>query len=211
MKKLILFLLFVMPLSLFAKFYDGTVMYKNGKTVDLQISFPLAPTAKKLNVKINGKTQKIVADELAYFTVTIDNGNSTFLFRRVQIADIDKNGNLKKLKKGYRNWAIVEKTYKNTIIYDLGINYGVKKVKGTEKMIRVYQAVDANLIGKIDEDIAFVMFDTNKRALRVGLKRAEKYLFDKCPDFTEKINVKEMDRRNVVYQIAEFYDECVEN
>jgi|SRR5690554_247568 len=212
MKKLLLLFIFLMPLALFAKFYDGQIIYKNGKTVDLQISFPLNPTAKKLKVKIDGKTQKLVADEIAYFTVAIDKGNSTFLFRRVQIGSIDKNGNLKKLRKGNRGWAIVEKAYKNTIIYDVGTKYGVKKVKGTERMVRVYEAgMDANLIGKPDEDIAFVMFDASKWALRIGLKRAEKYLFDKCPDFTEKINVKEMGRRDVVYQIAEFYDECAEN
>jgi|SRR5690554_5043835 len=218
MKKLLLFFIFLMPLALFAKFYDGKVIYKSGETVDLQINFPLNPRSKKLTVKIDGKTQKLDPNEIAYFTVSIDNGNSTFVFRRIEIWGFDKNGKMSEhnffgITKG---WAMVDKVYKNMIVYDLGDKYGIKKVRGKERMVVAYwvgMGSNSNLIGKPDEDITFVLFDTSTDgAFKKGLERAEKYLFDKCPNFSEKFNIKEMNRKEIIaYQIAEFYDKCAEN
>lgn len=207
-------MLFLMPLGVFAKFYDGKVIYKNGETVDLQINFPLKTTSKKLSVSINGKKQKIDADKIAYIVVSLNNGENNFVFKRGRDSRFDKEGNIStKRKKGV--WTLIDKAYENIIVSETAQSYVIKKSKTKDKEERMIAVFDAQstsrfgtLLSKPDDDLVFFFLDVRKNFLKKSIERSQDYLFSKCPNFSETIDYKNLEVGNFVHEIAKLYNEC---
>lgn len=213
MKKNILILLFFfLPLVVFSKFYNGKVVYRNSETIDLEIKFPVKTEAKNLTVKINGEVKKIIADEIDYFVVFLNGGKSSFIFKRGKVGWFDKEGGIKPDNKG--RFTLVKKVYNNLIVSETAIYYEVKKRKGEENMIAVFnrdsELTYGNFLFKPKDDLFFVVYNTQKRALKKSFERNLDYLFSDCPGFAEMVDYDELERGNYVNEIAILYDECIE-
>jgi|SRR5690554_786534 len=214
MKKILLLFIFLMPLALFAKFYDGKVIYKSGETVDLQINFPLKTTSKKLSVLMNGKKQKLDADKIAYIVVFLNNGKNNFVFKRGKDSRFDKEGNIS-TKKKTGIWTLIIKAYDHIIISETAQSYIVKKSKTKDKaetMIAVFDAQSTSrfgtLLSKPDDDLVFFFLDVRKNFLKKSIERSQDYLFSKCANFAETIDYDSLESGNFIHEIAEIYNKC---
>lgn len=216
MKNFLLFMLFLMPLGVFAKFHDGKVVYKSGKTIDLQIKFPLKTTSKKLSVSINGKKQKLEADKIAYIVVSLNDGKNNFVFKRGRDSRFDKEGNISNRKKT-GVWTLILTAYENIIVSETAESYVVKKSRTKDKeerMIAVFNSQSTSrfgtLLSKPDDDLVFFFLDVRKNFLKKSIEKSQNYLFSKCANFAEKIDYENLESGLFVHEIAKLYDECSE-
>ncbi len=215
MKKLILLLLFFMPLLGLAKFYNGKIVYNNGKVSEVQVNLPLKASKKSISVKINNKKESVKISDIKYLIVTSNSGED-FVFKRGKLKRVNKDGEIKSaslLGKDVDGLTLVDKVY-DDIIVSLGAQqYTIKKVKGKETMYAVSESNSAGAYGYVlskpdDENIYF--FFNSAAELKISLKRTKDILFSKCPEFAESINYKELDKKqSFVHQIAEEYNNCV--
>jgi hypothetical protein len=212
MKKFIFLLFLVLPLCLFAKFYDGKVIYKNGETANVQIEFPVKTTSKQLVIKIDDKKTVLNADDVSFFSVFLNNGNDTFVFKRGKDSKFDKEGNLITKKKAGL-WTLLIKVYDDIIVSETAHKYDIKKEKNVDKLIAFFDKNGAGYYGylltKPDEDFVFYFMNINKSVLVKSIERSQKHLFSKCPNFSENIDYKKLEKGDFVMEIAKLYDECV--
>lgn len=212
MKKFILSLFFLLPLCLFANFYDGKVVYKNGEIANVQIEFPVKTTSKKLVIKVNGKKTDLNADDISFFIVYLNDGKDSFVFKRGRDSRFDKEGNLiTRDKSGL--WTLLIKVYDDIIVSETAQKYGVKKVKNVDQLIAVFDKNSAGYYGylltKPDEDLVFYFMNINKNLLVKSIERSQNHLFSKCPNFSKNIDYKKLEKGDFVMEIARLYDECV--
>jgi len=207
--KNILFILFVFfTLASHAKFYNGKITYKDGKTEDVQISMPIKANAKSIKIKKNNVKEKVDSEKIENFSISFDD-ESHYVFKQVGLAFIGKNGELK-VKNKLRGWGVINRIYDHSIIYSIGIKYSSTKINGKDGLLITYNLGLENLVmGKSDEDIFFFISNSFQNRMKKDIKIVESYLFDKCSNFSEIIDFDRFKKMNYVFALAEQYDECV--
>jgi|26BtaG_2_1085354.scaffolds.fasta_scaffold00098_20 hypothetical protein len=211
MKKLIvLFYLFV-PFLLFAKFYNGEIIYNNGSSKSIQIALPISATKQSITVKINDKKESIKIAEIKYLIVSLNDNQNKYLFKRGNVSRVNKAGEIITKEKTHL-LSLVDEAYEDIIVSCDALQYIVKKIKGKETLIAVYHGGIGGYVLSAPDDDRLLFFMNHPKALRVSISRSEAYLFSKCPGFSESINYKELNRRgSFVHEIAEKYNHCIKN
>lgn len=155
MKNILLTLLLLFPLLISAKSYKGTIYYKNdNRAVNLEIQMPIKVDAKKLKVKINGKSESIDASTLSYLDIYLNDGTKKITFKRGKVSHFKKNGEIRK-RQNVDVWSMLTDVRENIIVSAAGLMYDVKKKKNEEYILIIFNPISQGFyLSKANSDIS---------------------------------------------------------
>lgn len=210
MKQLLLILTCVLPLTVSAKFYKGTIYYKtDGKSVDVEIEMPINVLAKNIHVKINGAKRKISSDELNFLRVYLNEGKDTYVMKRGHLVNFKKNN---RERKGVKVWSLLDDVRETIAASFAGRAYVVQKIKGEEKIVVVYDpSTQGYYLSKPNDDKLVFIEPSIGRKLKTMIQNTQDYLFPECENFADNIDFKKLKAPNHIENLLDEYDKCLNN
>jgi len=215
MKKLLLTLLLLLfPLLIAAKSYKGTVYYKNdNRAVQLEIEMPLKVNAKKLKVRINGKKESLDASTLAYMDIYINNGQKKISFKRGKISHFKKNGEIRK-RQNVDVWSMITDVRENIIVSAAGLMYDVKKKKGEEYILIIFDPISQGFyLSKQNSDILVNTDPYFDESFESKIGGAKELLFPECENIMDLFAEaqKSEKKSNRLQVLLDTYEACLTN
>jgi len=215
MKKLLLTLLLLFfPLLIAAKSYKGTVYYKNdNRAVQLEIEMPLKVNAKKLKVRINGKKESLDASTLAYMDIYINNGQKKISFKRGKISHFKKNGEIRK-RQNVDVWSMITDVRENIIVSAAGLMYDVKKKKGEEYILIIFDPISQGFyLSKQNSDILVNTDPYFDESFESKIGGAKELLFPECENIMDLFAEaqKSEKKSNRLQVLLDTYEACLTN
>jgi len=215
MKKLLLTLLLLFfPLLIAAKSYKGTVYYKNdNRAVQLEIEMPLKVNAKKLKVQINGKKESLDASTLAYMDIYINNGQKKISFKRGKISHFKKNGEIRK-RQNVDVWSMITDVRENIIVSAAGLMYDVKKKKGEEYILIIFDPISQGFyLSKHNSDILVNTDPYFDESFESKIGGAKELLFPECENIMDLFAEaqKSEKKSNRLQVLLDTYEACLTN
>ncbi|WP_353117567.1 hypothetical protein [Myroides odoratus] len=215
MKKLLLTLLLLFfPLLIAAKSYKGTVYYKNdNRAVQLEIEMPLKVNAKKLKVRINGKKESLDASTLAYMDIYINNGQKKISFKRGKISHFKKNGEIRK-RQNVDVWSMITDVRENIIVSAAGLMYDVKKKKGEEYILIIFDPISQGFyLSKQNSDILVNTDPYFDESFESKIGGAKELLFPECENIMDLFAEaqKSEKKSNRLQVLLDTYETCLTN
>lgn len=211
-KPTLLTLFLLLPFFLFAKSYKGTIYYKgDNRAVNLEIEMPFKVNAKQLKVKINGKKEKIDASTLAYMDIYINNGQKKIVFKRGKISHFKKNGEIRK-RQNVDVWSMITDVRENIIISAPGLMYDVKKQKGEEYILIIFDpTTQGYYLSKPDSDILVNTDPYFDESFESKIGGAKELLFPECEDIMERFAEaqKKKKKSERLHVLLETYESCL--
>lgn len=212
MKNSLLVVLLILPLFLSAKSFKGTVYYKNNpKGVEVEINFPLNVMSKKLKVKVNGQNQTIEADKLSNLVLHLNEGETDITFKRGTVSRYNPDGSVRKSE--LRNvWSMISDSRENIVASSAGVEYNVKKRKGKENIVVVYDPwTQGYYLSKPDSDILVTIEPMLGEKFENKVGNAKHILFPECENVMELYAeaIKNAKKRDRVKVIMDTYENCL--
>ncbi|MGS4347040.1 hypothetical protein ACKUSY_15920 [Myroides odoratus] len=212
MKTTLLTLFLLLPLLIFAKSYKGTIYYKgDNRAVNLEIEMPIKVNAKKLKVKMNGQKQSIDASTLAYMDIYINNGTKKVTFKRGKISHFKKSGEIRK-RQNVDVWSMVSEVRDRIIISAAGMMYDVKKKKGEEYILIIFDPITQGLyLSKPDSDILVATDPHFDESFESKVGGAKELLFPECEDIMDRYAEAQKSEKKInrVYVLVDAYEACL--
>ena len=212
MKNIVLTLLLFLPLMLSAKSYKGTIYYKkDNKAVDIEISMPIYVDAKKLKVKINGQKQSIDASMLSYMDIYLNNGGTKITLKRGKISHFKKTGEIRK-RQNVDVWSMITDSRENLVVSAAGLLYDVKKKKGEEYILVVYNPISQGYyLSKHDSDILVNTDPYFDESFESKIGGAKSLLFPECENIMELFEdaQKNEKKSNRLQVLINTYEACL--
>lgn len=213
MKKLLLLLVLV-PFSVFAKFYDGTITFNDGTTRTGLIEIPEDGSKQEISFKtdLKAKAEKISIDDVKGFDITSGKNPIPTKFVTIYLAKGALYGDKEAKVDKKKSWVRVEKEggitlYSSYIGYRPGTRMGAASTSGWPAQTYFY-------LGRPDKDYAVFFWMYMESAgttiavnnFKVIKRLTETHFETKCPElhtFVEKEDFK----TNGIVRIVELYDE----
>lgn len=212
MKNILLTLLLLFPLLISAKSYKGTIYYKkDNRAVNLEIQMPIKVDAKKLKVKINGKSESIDASTLSYLDIYLNDGTKKITFKRGKISHFKKNGEIRK-RQNVDVWSMITDVRENIIVSAAGLMYDVKKKKKEEYILIIFNPISQGFyLSKANSDILVNTDPYLDESFESKLGGAKDLLFPECENIMELFaeaqkNEKKSNRLDVLIKT---YENCL--
>jgi hypothetical protein len=215
MKK-ILFLFVLIPFSVFAKFYDGTITFNDGKTKTGLIEIPEEGSKQEINFKtdLKAKAEQISINDVKSFEITSGKNPVPTKFVSIYLAKGPLYGTKECKVDKKKSWVRVEKEggitlYSSYIGYRPGIRGGGGAVATSGWPAQTYF-----FLGRPDKDYAvffWLYMESSGTSIAVNnfkvIKRlTESHFETKCPELESFID-KEDFKTNGIVRIVELYDE----
>lgn len=215
MKKLVLLFILV-PFSVFAKFYDGTITYNNGSTKTGLIEIPEDGSKQEISFKtdLKAKAEKISIDDVKGFEITSGKNTVPTKFISIYLAKGPLYGTKEVKVDKKKSWVRIEKEGKITL-YSSYIGYrpgvrgggGAVATSGWPPQTNFY-------LGRPDKDYAVFFWMYIESAgttiavnnFKVIKKLAAAHFETKCPELENFID-KDDFKTNGIMRIVELYDE----
>ncbi|MCS4239757.1 hypothetical protein M2306_001860 [Myroides gitamensis] len=214
MKNFLLTFLLLFPLLISAKSYKGTVYYKNdNRAVHLEIEMPLKVNAKKLKVRIDGQKQSLDASTLAYMDIYINDGQKKISFRRGKVSHFKKNGEIRK-RQNVDVWSMITDVNENIIVSAAGLMYDVKKKKGEEYILIIFDPLSQGFyLSKHNSDILVNTDPYLDESFESKIGGAKELLFPECENIMELYAEaqKSEKKSNRLHVLLETYKTCLTN
>ncbi|MDM1045607.1 hypothetical protein HX004_12580 [Myroides sp. 1354] len=214
MKNILLTLLLLIPLFLSAKSYKGTIYYKkDNRAVNLEIQMPLKVNAKKLKVKINGKSESIDASTLSYMDIYINDGTKKITFKRGKISHFKKNGEIRK-RQNVDVWSMITDVRENIIVSAAGLMYDVKKKKKEEYILIIFDPISQGFyLSKANSDILVNTDPYLDESFESKLGGAKSLLFPECENIMELFEEAQKNEKksNRLEVLIKTYENCLTN
>lgn len=213
MKKLLLLFILV-PFSVFAKFYDGTITFNDGTTKTGLIEIPEDGSKQEISFKtdLKAKAEKISIDDVKGFDITSGKNLTPTKFVTIYLAKGALYGTKEAKVDKKKSWVRVEKEggitlYSSYIGYRPGGRMGIISSAGWPPQTYFY-------LGRPDKDYAVFFWMYIESAgttiainnFKVIKRLTETHFETKCPElhtFVEKDDFK----TNGIDRIVELYDE----
>ncbi|MBB1138950.1 hypothetical protein [Myroides sp. WP-1] len=214
MKHALLLLLLLLPFLSVARSYKGTIYYKkDNRAVNVEIQMPFEVNAKKLKVKINGKKQKIEAENLSYMDIYLNNGKTKVSFKRGKISHFKKNGEIRK-RQNVDVWSMLTDVREHITVSLAGMLYDVKKKKNEEHILVVFHpTVYGYYLSKSNSDILVSTDPAIGESFESKIGGAKELLFPECPDIMERYEIAQKNEKksNRINVLIETYEACLSN
>ncbi|HNP33117.1 MAG TPA: hypothetical protein PKN96_07475 [Flavobacterium sp.] len=213
MKKL-LFLFILVPLSVFAKFYDGTITYNDGSTKKGLIEIPENASRQEISFKtdLKAKPEKISIDDVKGFEITSGKNDVPTKFVSIYLAKGPLYGTKECKVDKKKSWVRIEKEggitlYSSYIGYRPGVRGGAIHDSGWPPETYFF-------LGRPDKDYAvffWMYIESAGTTIAVNnfkvIKRLTATHFEtKCPELENFID-KDDFKTNGIVRIVELYDE----
>jgi hypothetical protein len=213
MKKLLLLFVLV-PFSVFAKFYDGTITFNDGTTKTGLIEIPEEGSKQEISFKtdLKAKAEKISIDNVKMFDITSGKNPIPTRFVTIYLAKGGLYGTKEAKVDKKKSWVRVEKEggitlYSSYIGYRPGGRMGAISTSGWPPQTYFY-------LGRPDKDYAVFFWMYIESAgttiavnnFKVIKRLTETHFETKCPELHNFIE-KEDFKTNGIVRIVELYDE----
>ena len=213
MKK-ILFLFIFIPFSVFAKFYDGTIIYNDNSTKKGLIEIPEEGSKQEINFKtdLKAKAETVSINDVKGFEITSGKNLVATKFVAIYLAKGPLYGTKECKVDKKKSWVRVEKVggitlYSSYIGYRPGVRMGAASTSG-------WPAQTYFFLGRPDKDYAvffWLYMESAGTSMAVNnfkvIKRLTADHFEtKCPELENYID-KEDFKTNGIARIVELYDE----
>ncbi|WP_158960864.1 hypothetical protein [Myroides fluvii] len=212
MKNILLTLLLLFPLLISAKSYKGTIYYKNdNRAVNLEIQMPIKVDAKKLKVKINGKSESIDASTLSYLDIYLNDGTKKITFKRGKVSHFKKNGEIRK-RQNVDVWSMLTDVRENIIVSAAGLMYDVKKKKNEEYILIIFNPISQGFyLSKANSDILVNTDPYFDESFESKLGGAKDLLFPECENIMELFAEaqKSEKKSNRLEVLIKTYENCL--
>lgn len=209
MKKTILFLtIFLVSLTMQAKYYKATLTYEDGKKVS---GFAEMVQIKDSDVKFkateDGKIEKINSETLKQIQYTDEEGN-VYLSKRLFVLNKNSRGEIKKTKtklwfyEVYANGLLIV-----TDLFESTHNYNASSGRSTGMM-----GGKAIYLGSTKDDgVYYLTFFSDGPSAIIGLTKRTKNICENifeeyCPAFLTTIENEDFDRKTFFNRLIELYD-----
>lgn len=211
MKNLLLVLSFLITFTSRAVEYRPCeITYEDGRTEIVEVQFPFANDNPNLRIKRDDKRTNIDKDLIKFFTLTLNEGESEYLFLGGR--QFSKRG-----KKRAKVFTLVEEVDETGIVIgNLGLSYDVSKDKRSGKDIIIFTYIQAHRtysFSRINEETLYPIIDYRfgpglKLYYRKTTQKYQETLFPDCSDVSKQIdydNIKEKGAKTII----EAYKKCL--
>ena len=213
MKKLLLLFILV-PFSVFAKFYDGTITYNDGSTKKGLIEIPEDGSKQEISFKndLKAKAEQISINDVKSFEITSGKNPVATKFVSIYLAKGPLFGTKECKVDKKKSWVRVEKEggitlYSSYIGYRPGMRMGGVSTSGWPPETYFY-------LGRPDKDYAtyfWMYIESAGTTIAINnfkvIKRLTAAHFEtKCPELENFID-KDDFKTNGIVRIVELYDE----
>ena len=205
MKKL-LFLLFLIPITTFAKLYPGSITYNDGTTINAFIELPEYPDDSKLKFRLEekGKNEKAGIDEVKSFEIYYPKGEKVnYITIRLGRPKIFNTKELTIDSK--KSWVQVVKEGKISI-YATHVAYSAGSGTGGGGMFYVKRPNDDYALELIGFSSGGLEFQMNQfKHLTKGIKI---YFDATCPKMAELLEKKTLTKKGMTHLIDLYEANC---
>jgi len=201
MKKIIL-LLILLPLSVFAKFFQGSITFNNGSTKQGFIEIPYHDDSKiKFRLEKKGNTEKYKKEVVKSFEI-INDENETFRYTTIFLSHpkLFSKTNIKISSK--KSFVRIVKEGKITLYI---ADYCEQSGRGTTSGVRYYIKKPDENFGRFIREKSNMLFFIAIGEYKSIINYLKNYFETDCPKFIEALNADDI-KTNGMERIVELYD-----